>query len=155
MADSDTRAAVNGLYDAYVQRDLERVASYIHDDIDWVIYAPRKLFGFTGPRHGKQAVLEALGEIAKAYALEDYVPKITIVDGDRAAVVSEVTFAQRDTGRVLNFRHRRRHAAARRQDHRIRGIHRLDRRRGTGLGPAHRSEVRPVLRPKTSLQPRQ
>jgi ketosteroid isomerase-like protein len=101
---NDTRAAVSGLYDAYVRRDFERVASYIHDDIKWVIYAPRKLFGFTGPRHGKKAVLEALGGIAKDYAIESYVPKITIVDGDRATVVSDVAFAQRSSGRTLNFR---------------------------------------------------
>ena len=69
-----------------------------------MIYAPRHLFGFTGPRQGKEAVLAALGEIAKAYLLKDYVPKITIVDGDRAAVVSEVRFKQHETGRVLNFR---------------------------------------------------
>jgi len=31
----DTRKAVNGLYDAYVRRDFDRVASYIHDDIRW------------------------------------------------------------------------------------------------------------------------
>lgn len=104
MASDDTRAAVNGLYGAYVLRDLVRVASYIHDDIDWVIHAPRQLFGFTGPRHGKKAVLDALGEIAKDYAIENYVPKITIVDGDRAAVLSDVVFAQRSSGRVLNFR---------------------------------------------------
>lgn len=104
MASDDTRAAVNGLYEAYVLRDFVRVASYIHDDIDWVIHAPRKLFGFTGSRHGKKAVLEALGEIAKDYAIENYAPKITMVDGDRATVVSDVVFAQRASGRALNFR---------------------------------------------------
>jgi ketosteroid isomerase-like protein len=104
VAFDNTRAAVNGLYEAYVQRDFGRVASYIHDDIDWVIYAPRKLFGFTGPRHGKKAVLEALGWIAKDYSIENYVPKIKIVDGDRATVVSDVAFAQLASGRILNFR---------------------------------------------------
>ena len=104
MTTDSTRTAVNGLYDAYVRRDFERVESYIHDDVDWVIYAPRKLFGFTGPRKGKKAVLDALGAIAKSYAIESYVPKIILVDGDRAAVVSDVTFAQRSAGRVLNFR---------------------------------------------------
>lgn len=104
MGSDDTRAVVNGLYDAYARRDFDRVAPYIHDDISWVIYAPRKLFGFTGPRQGKKAVLDALATIAKEYAIESYVPKITIVDGDRAAVLSDVTFAQRASGRVLNFR---------------------------------------------------
>jgi ketosteroid isomerase-like protein len=104
VATDDTRTAVSGLYDAYVRRDFERVESYIHDDINWVIYAPRKLFGFTGPKHGKQAVLDALGAIAKEYAIESYAPKIILADGDRAAVVSDVTFAQRSSGRILNFR---------------------------------------------------
>jgi ketosteroid isomerase-like protein len=104
VATDDTRTAVSDLYDAYVRRDLERVKSYIHDDINWVIYAPRKLFGFTGPKHGKQAVLEALGAIAKEYAIKSYAPKIVLADGDRAAVISDVTFAQRSSGRVLNFR---------------------------------------------------
>lgn len=104
MASDDTRVAVNDLYDAYVRRDFDRVASYIHDDINWVIHAPQQLFGFTGPRHGKKAVLEALDEISKDYAIENYVPKITVVDGDRAAVLSDVVFAQRSSGRILNFR---------------------------------------------------
>ncbi len=104
MISKETSVAVKGLYDAYVLRDFVRVATYIHDDIEWVIHAPRQLFGFTGPRHGKKAVLEALGGIAKDYAIEEYRPKITIVDGDRATVVSDVVFAQRSSGRMLNFR---------------------------------------------------
>ena len=49
-------------------------------------------------------MLEALGGIAKDYSIKDYVAKITIVDGDRATVVSDVVFEQRASGRVLNFR---------------------------------------------------
>jgi ketosteroid isomerase-like protein len=104
VTSDETRAAVYGLYDAYARRDFDRVASYIHDDIKWVIYAPRKLFGFTGPRRGRKAVLETLGDIAKDYAVESYVPKIILADGDRAAAVSDVTFIQRSSGRSLNFR---------------------------------------------------
>jgi ketosteroid isomerase-like protein len=99
-----TRAAVTDFYAAYRRGDAARVASYIHDDIDWVIYAPGKWFGFAGPRKGKTAVLEALGDIAKDYALESYAPTIMMADGDRAAVLSDVTFTQRASGRVLNFR---------------------------------------------------
>ena len=36
---------------------------------------------------GKIAVLEALGGIAKDYEVERYVPKLIIVEGDRAAAV--------------------------------------------------------------------
>jgi ketosteroid isomerase-like protein len=100
----ETRAAVRDLYGAYQQRDFERVAAYLDDDIEWVIYAPRRLFSFSGPRKGKRAVLEALGGIAKDYIIEAYVPKVMIADGDRAAVLSDVVFEQRGSGRRLNFR---------------------------------------------------
>ncbi len=78
--------------------------SLIHPDIDWVIYGPVSVFPFAGPRHGRAAVLEAMGGIAEHYALESYRPEIMIVDGDRAAVMSDVSFTQRATNRTLRFR---------------------------------------------------
>ena len=38
------------------------------------------------------------------YALESYNPELMIVDGDRAAVMSDVSFKQRATDRTLRFR---------------------------------------------------
>jgi ketosteroid isomerase-like protein len=46
VSEGDTRAIVRELYDAYGRRDFERVAALIHDDIDWVIYAPMSVFPF-------------------------------------------------------------------------------------------------------------
>jgi ketosteroid isomerase-like protein len=103
MSDESTRAAVHDLYEAYARRDFERVAAYIDDDIDWVIYGPVQVFPFAGVRRGKHAVLEALADIAKDYVLERYVPRYIVVDGDSAAVMSEVAFQQRSTGRTLSF----------------------------------------------------
>jgi ketosteroid isomerase-like protein len=45
-----------------------------------------------------------MGSIAEQYALESYKNEIAIVDGDRAAVMSDVRFTQRATKRVLRFR---------------------------------------------------
>ena len=64
VSEGDTRAIVRELYDAYGRRDFERVAALIHDDIDWVIYAPMSVFPFAGPRRGRAAVLAAMAEIA-------------------------------------------------------------------------------------------
>ena len=61
MSRGDTRATVRELYDAYGRRDFERVAAIIHDDIDWVIYAPMSVFPFAGPRRGRAAVLAGDG----------------------------------------------------------------------------------------------
>jgi ketosteroid isomerase-like protein len=103
MTEESTRAAVTELYAAYARRDFDRVASLIDDDVDWIIYGPMQVFPFAGHRRGKVAVLEALGGIAKDYMLESYVPKVMIVDGDWAAVMSDVAFRQRATDRTLRF----------------------------------------------------
>jgi ketosteroid isomerase-like protein len=104
VVESTTRATVRDLYEAYARRDFERVAALIHDDIDWVIYAPVQVFPFAGPRHGRAAVLKAMGDIAEIYAVENYAPEVIIVEGERAAVMSDASFRQRATDRVLRFR---------------------------------------------------
>jgi ketosteroid isomerase-like protein len=103
MAEISTRAAVADLYDAYARGDADRVAGYIDDDIDWVIYGPAQVVPFAGARQGKPAVLETLGAIGKDYVLERYLPVHMVVEGERAAVMSEVAFKQRSTGRMLSF----------------------------------------------------
>jgi ketosteroid isomerase-like protein len=103
VSDQSTRAVVTDLYAAYARGDSARLAELIDDDIDWIIHAPMQVFAFAGHRRGKAAVLEALGGIARDYLLESYLPQAMIVDGDRAAVMSDVTFRQRTTGRTLRF----------------------------------------------------
>ncbi|HLF24124.1 MAG TPA: nuclear transport factor 2 family protein [Burkholderiales bacterium] len=92
------------LYDAYQRRDFERIAAMLHEDIDWVIYSPIDVFPFAGLRRGREAVLQALAAIGEVYLLESYQPEVIVVDGDRAAVMSDVSFKQRATGRTLRFR---------------------------------------------------
>jgi len=101
---TDTRTIVRDLYDAYGTGDGPRVAQFLHDDIDWVIYAPVDIFPFAGVRHGRQAVLSALADLASNYILRSYRPEIMIVDGDRAAVMSDVHFVQKSSGRAMRFR---------------------------------------------------
>ena len=45
-----------------------------------------------------------MGGIAEQYALERYTPEIVIVDGERAAVMSDTSYRQRATERLLRFR---------------------------------------------------
>ncbi len=104
MSQGGTRDTVRELYDAYARRDFERVAAFMHDDIDWVIYAPVSIFPFAGSRHGRAAVLQAMAGIAAAYVLESYKAEVMVVEGDRAAVISDVSFTQRTTDRMLRFR---------------------------------------------------
>jgi ketosteroid isomerase-like protein len=97
----DTRSTVTELYEAYRKGDAVRVASMIHDDIDWVIHGPAHLFSFEGPRRGKAAVLDALAAIGRQFELKRHEQKLVIVEGERAAILSEAAFVQRATGRLL------------------------------------------------------
>jgi len=45
-----------------------------------------------------------MATIAKAFALESYAPEIMIVEGDRAAVMSDASYKQRTTDRILRLR---------------------------------------------------
>jgi ketosteroid isomerase-like protein len=103
MSEPTTRNLVTDLYAAYARGDADRIAELIDDDIDWIIHGPMQIFPFAGHRRGKMAVLEALGALAKDYVLERYEPRSMLVDGDRAAVMSDVAFRQRATGRTLRF----------------------------------------------------
>lgn len=99
----DTRAVVTALYKAYREGNAEHVASLIHDDIDWIIHGPARVFPFEGPRRGKAQVLEVLGAIAQQFELKRYEHELLIVEGDRAAVLSKTSFVQRSTGRTLSM----------------------------------------------------
>jgi ketosteroid isomerase-like protein len=99
----DTRSTVNELYSAYRAGDAARVAALVDDDIDWVIHGPVDLFPFQGARRGKAAVMEALAGIAEKYELKRYENKYIIVEGERAAVLSQTAFVQRSTQRTLSM----------------------------------------------------
>lgn len=104
MQTEETRASVQQIYAAYIKGDAERFASFLDDDMDWVLHAPVEVFPFAGQRKGRVAVLEALAGIADEYELTSYEPQMMIVDGEQAAVMSDVRFRQRKSGRMLRFR---------------------------------------------------
>lgn len=100
----DTRAVVIELHNAYREGDAGRVAALIHDDIDWVIHGPARIFPFEGPRRGKAAVLDVLAAIGQQFELKRYERELLIVEAERAAVLSNTSFVQRSTGRTLSMR---------------------------------------------------
>ena len=104
MAEVDTRATMNALYDAYARSDFDRMSALLDENIDWMIYAPVMVFPFAGPRRGRAAVMQTFREIVRDYALESYQREIVVVEGDRVAVMADVRMQQRTTGRTLRFR---------------------------------------------------
>ena len=61
------------------------------------------VFAFAGPRHGRAAVLEAMAAIAQALRSR-VTRRKSVVDGARTALMSDVSYMQRATDRVLRLR---------------------------------------------------
>jgi ketosteroid isomerase-like protein len=104
METNATRALGRQLYDFYARKDADAIQSLIHDDIDWTMYGPEKIFPFQGHRSGKTAVLQVLQMIGEEYELQRYEPEFVIADGDRVAAISNVAFRRKSSGRVLSFK---------------------------------------------------
>jgi ketosteroid isomerase-like protein len=99
-----TRAALEGMLDAFTQGDTDRLATHYHDDIDWLFYAPVALFPFAGARCGKAEVFKGYALMYEIFRLNSYKVVVKLVDGDRAAVLSDVQMVQRATGRIIRSR---------------------------------------------------
>ena len=104
MSEDETRATLSALFDAYRERDFERFAAQLHDDIDWIIHGPIVVFPFAGLRRGRPAVLQALATMAMSYSLHSFDPDFVIVEDDRAAILADISLTQVATGRLLRFR---------------------------------------------------
>ena len=64
----------------------------------------RSAFPFAARRRGRAGVLAALADIAKTFVLEGDKLEVMIVGGERAALMSDISYRQRATNCVLRPR---------------------------------------------------
>ena len=104
MTETTIRPIVEAFYQASAARDVERVMSFIADDVDWLVQGPVDLFAFFGQRHGKAAVLEGYREVDRKLEITGYKVEALLVEGDRAAALIRMTAVVRETGKVMSVR---------------------------------------------------
>jgi len=104
MTETTIRPIVEAFYQASAARDVERVLSFVADDVDWLVQGPVDIFAFLGQRRGKTAVREGYREIARRLEITAYQVEILLVDGDRAAALIRLTSIVRATGKVMSVR---------------------------------------------------
>jgi ketosteroid isomerase-like protein len=104
MTEITIRPTVEAYYEACAARDVERVMTFLADDVDWLVQGPVDVFAFLGQRHGKAAVLDGFGEIARKLQVTNYQVEILLVEGDRAAALIRITSIVRATGKVISVR---------------------------------------------------
>lgn len=101
MATETTRDALEDIIDAFQRGDHARLAERYDDEIEWLLYAPPAIFPFAGLRRGKTTVLAGLLLVYRSYNIARYSVSLRVVDGDRAATISDLHLVQRSTGRVI------------------------------------------------------
>jgi ketosteroid isomerase-like protein len=104
MTDTTIRPIVEAFYQASAERDAERVASFLADEVDWLVQGPVDIFPYLGQRRGRAAVLEGFREIARRLHITNYKVEALLVDGDRAAALIRISAVARGTDKVISVR---------------------------------------------------
>src|SRR5688572_26827317 len=90
---------------AYALRDIARVETYLHDDVEWSISGPLEYLAFCGTHSGKPVVVDLLKrripEVLRTFRFE---PESVVVDGDHLAMLHRQVSRRTQDGRVMNFR---------------------------------------------------
>lgn len=108
------------LHRAINERRFEDVEALIDDDVDWAVYGPIDMFPFLGARHGREAVIDVIRQIAHNVRVhrfdretvmlgEDSAASmlrysLTALDSDKPISLRIAHFAQFRDGRLLNIR---------------------------------------------------
>jgi len=104
MSDHPMRGFARAFCDALAAREPARIASLIHDDIDWTVFGPVELFPFFGHRKGKAAVIAMLGRISNTLKLRACDTERFLAEGSNAASMMRLTALDVRTGRTLSLR---------------------------------------------------
>jgi endonuclease/exonuclease/phosphatase family metal-dependent hydrolase len=102
------------------ERELDDIDPLIDEEVDWAIYGPIDMFPFLGARHGKDAVMAVIKQIAENIRLhrldrekvmlgEDSAAamlrlSLTALDANKPILVRVAHFAQFKAGRLRSIR---------------------------------------------------
>jgi len=99
------RAVVEGFYHALAIRDMDRLVTFLDDQVKWTISGPVDILPFCGQRVGKDVVMDLLvRNIPTLLEGRRFVPQVMLVDGDRASVLGKLTATKRAGGRAISYR---------------------------------------------------
>jgi ketosteroid isomerase-like protein len=105
MTESVKRSVVDAFYKAYAERDVEAVAEFIGDDVEWTISGPIEALKFCGTYHGKAAVLDLIGRLVpEVFQVFCFAPSTMLVDGDKVSSLNRLWAERTDDGRVISYR---------------------------------------------------
>jgi ketosteroid isomerase-like protein len=105
MTDSVPRFVVEAFYKVYAARNVDKIAGFLADDVEWTISGPVDLLPFCGTFRGKTDVLDLIRrQVPDVMRVFSFVPDSILVDGDRVAMLSRQSAKRTSDGRVISYR---------------------------------------------------
>lgn len=100
------RALAQAFYDVYATRDADRIAHFLHDDVEWTVSGPVDYLAFCGTHRGKRAVLDLIRRqiplVLRTYRFEP--ESQLVVDGDQVAALSRHCARRTADGAAISYR---------------------------------------------------
>lgn len=105
MTDAVPRAVVEAFYEVYAARDIDRVAPFLDEDVDWTISGPVDVLPFCGRRRGKAAVIDLMRQVVpNVFEIYNFVIDTMVIDGERVATFNRLSARLNDDGRIISYR---------------------------------------------------
>jgi ketosteroid isomerase-like protein len=99
------RSVVEDFYKVYAARDVEKIAEFLADDVEWTISGPIDLLPFCGSHRGKAAVIDVIGrQIPMVLRTFSFVPDAILIQGNQAAMLSRQSSRRSKDGRTMSYR---------------------------------------------------
>jgi ketosteroid isomerase-like protein len=105
MSENVSRSVVDAFCKAYATRDADKIADFLHDDVEWTINGPVDFLHFCGTHHGKAAVIDLIKrKVPEVLRTFSFVPETVMVEGNQLAMLHRQSARRTDDGRVISYR---------------------------------------------------
>ncbi len=101
MSTETSKQVVLTFIEAIFAADMPRAVSCLHEDIDFLSYAPIAIFPNLGHRRGKQQYAETLGTLYLVFSHLRHEIVSVVAEGDAVAVMTRRYMTKRANGRVV------------------------------------------------------
>jgi ketosteroid isomerase-like protein len=92
------------LHRAINERQREELEPLIDEDVDWAIYGPIDMFPFFGARHGKEAVLDVVKQIADNVRVHRFDRESILLGVESAASMLRYSLTLLDANKPISLR---------------------------------------------------
>ena len=86
------------------ERQFDELEAAIDEDVDWAVYGPIDMFPFLGARRGKEAVIEAVRQIADNVTVRKFERERVTLGVDSAASMLRYSLTLRDQNKPISTR---------------------------------------------------